>query len=118
MVALTGMAAYHVAGGAGIIGRRWGLKLRARREAAAAAGTGTGTGRSDGGVKAQPTKRKKRKQGPLVPALVGSALVLLGFWGIVRDVEAGSHLFPSIGSGGQPDQKAGAGLTWVGKRVS
>lgn len=112
MVALTGVAAYHVAGGAGIIGRRWGLRYRARREAAA------GTGRSDGDVKTRQSRRKKRKQGPLVPALVGSALVLLGFWGIVRDEEAGSHLFTSTGSGGQPGQKAGAGLTWVGKRVS
>lgn len=119
MVGLVTVAAYHVAGGAGIIGRRWGLKYRARREAALGAGMGVSTGGPEGAGKARQTRKRKRKQGPLVPALLGSALVLLGFWGIVRDEEGGSHLFTSTSTGGgQPGGKAGAGLTWVGKRVS
>ncbi|PWN20128.1 hypothetical protein BCV69DRAFT_220550 [Microstroma glucosiphilum] len=109
MVALTAVAAYHVAGGAGIIGRRWGLKYKARKAAAAAR-----LGESD--VTTRQTSKKKRKRGPLVPALVGSALVLLGFWGIVRDEEAGSHLFTKSG-GGMAGEGQGVGLTWVGKRM-
>ncbi|CAO1619701.1 unnamed protein product [Sympodiomycopsis kandeliae] len=98
LAALTVIGGIHVAGGVGIIAKRWSLKLKAKRANKKNNSHDKKAAHVASDTSIQPTvsinnKNKRRsKQSPVPPTLLVSASILTGVWAIARDSETDFQL--------------------------